>query len=545
MNEEILQFKRLGRAGRIVCLIVDGEPNASDKPGLAAAECFPPALRFHVAPDGTLSTNPAEPIAADMRSGKDGRRDAFLKLAAGIAGVGFDELKQRELQRQLRRAIIVSAASTGLLLTMAGLAFVAVLARREALSQRERATVERDRAERNFRDARDAVDRFYTKVSEEQLLRAEGLQPLRADLLREALEYYRRFLSQRRDDPAFAHEAAIVQTNVGAILGEVGDTEEALAAIREATVALERLHGGSAADARVTSRLYDSLGKEAVILDRLGRTDEALACHDRALGLFETLPADCPDRTPVQWQWLLTTKGAYQAKMGKFAEAAETYERSLAATDQAPKEIAPLGLGLEESSVGLVVSFVKPRSPAAIADIRIGDRIIKMADVELTDGERMAEVRRRMIPGNPLSVHIMRGEKPIDVTLTPVYLGDLLTALTKYNIGYLYLQRLRQPERAKPWLAASVDEYRRALLGNSSGTPDVRDGLASAACELGTCGYQLGDGTLEEVGLREGVAASEENVRENPQVPRYRTKLAINLANLATILQNRGDLGAA
>ena len=184
VNEEILDYKRLGRSGRILCLIVDGEPNSTDKPGLEAAECFAPALRFHLAEDGSLSTAPAEPIAADMRPGKDGRRDAWLKLVAGVAGVGFDELKQRELQRQLRRAITISFASLLLLVTMAGLTVAAVLSRREAVRQRAIAATERDRAEQNFRDARDAVNRFYTKVSEEQLLKAEGLQPLRADLLK-------------------------------------------------------------------------------------------------------------------------------------------------------------------------------------------------------------------------------------------------------------------------------------------------------------------------------------------------------------------------
>lgn len=43
VNEEILTFKRLGRSDRILALIVDGEPNASDgKPGFERdQECFP------------------------------------------------------------------------------------------------------------------------------------------------------------------------------------------------------------------------------------------------------------------------------------------------------------------------------------------------------------------------------------------------------------------------------------------------------------------------------------------------------------------------
>ena len=57
VNEEVLYFKRLGRADRILALIVDGEPNATDgKPGVPAEdECFPEAMRFHIGEAGELS----------------------------------------------------------------------------------------------------------------------------------------------------------------------------------------------------------------------------------------------------------------------------------------------------------------------------------------------------------------------------------------------------------------------------------------------------------------------------------------------------------
>jgi len=545
VNEEILTFKRLGRSGRILCLIVDGEPNATDKPESAAAECFPPALRFQLADDGTLSTTPAEPIAADMRSGKDGRRDAWLKLAAGIAGVGFDALKQRELQRQLRRAIVLSAASLLLLVTMAALTVAAVVARREAIRQQVIATAERDRAEQNFRDARDAVDRFYTKVSEEQLLKAEGLQPLRAELLREALDYYRRFLAQRKGDPAFALEAAIVQGNVGGILSEVGGPEEALEAAHEATVALEQLDGTSPSDATITSRLSESLGNEAVNLNRLGRAAEALAAHEQAIAVFERLPTNAAERTLVEWQRLLMAKGAFEAKLGRFADAARSYERSLEAAAQIKKEIAPLGISLEPATGGLLVVSVQPRSPAAVAGIRVSDVIKSIAGVALDDPARMGDVRGRMRVGEDMAVEILRGTENVEVALRPVQLGDFLIASTKYNLGYLYLQRLQRPGEAKPWLIESVDEYRRALLKETASAPDVREGLAFAAGVLGTCGYQLGDVELQERSMSESVATSEENVRANPGVPRYRSTLAVNLANIATLLQSQGKLQEA
>lgn len=105
VNEEILTFKRLGRANRVLALIVDGEPWASvAKPGVPVErECFPPALRFQLGTDGQLSDVQAEPIAADARAHADGRQNALLKLLAGVVGVNYDELRQRERIRRRRR----------------------------------------------------------------------------------------------------------------------------------------------------------------------------------------------------------------------------------------------------------------------------------------------------------------------------------------------------------------------------------------------------------------------------------------------------------
>jgi hypothetical protein len=117
VNEEIKGFKSLGRENRVLCLIVDGEPNA--KPDSGQLECFPPAVRFRVDGSGELTDEPTEPIAADARKGKDGRANAKLKLLSGILSVGYDELKQREKQRQYYRKLrIAASAVVFLLITM-------------------------------------------------------------------------------------------------------------------------------------------------------------------------------------------------------------------------------------------------------------------------------------------------------------------------------------------------------------------------------------------------------------------------------------------
>ena len=139
VNEEVLAFKRLGRDERIFCLIVEGEPNASELPRHEAEECFAPALRFKLDANSQLTGERTEPIAADARAGKDGKTNAKLKLIAGMLDVGFDQLKQREQQRRLRRMTSVTALAMIVMLATTVLAITAVIARRDAQRRQKQA----------------------------------------------------------------------------------------------------------------------------------------------------------------------------------------------------------------------------------------------------------------------------------------------------------------------------------------------------------------------------------------------------------------------
>jgi hypothetical protein len=119
VNAEIQAYKAMGREDRVLCVIVDGEPNAAPDSGLL--ECFPPAVRFRAGSDGQLSSVESEPIAADAREGKDGRKKALLKLLAGLLEVGFDELYQREQVRLRRAKLLRTATFCGIAIAAAAL----------------------------------------------------------------------------------------------------------------------------------------------------------------------------------------------------------------------------------------------------------------------------------------------------------------------------------------------------------------------------------------------------------------------------------------
>lgn len=118
VTEEIRFFKQHRGSDRIFCLIVGGEPNASDKPELGAQECFPETLRYQVDAAGALTAERMEPIAADLREGKDGKNNACLKLIAGLLGVRYDELRRRDHERQMLNLLVMGGVTLGLLAVM-------------------------------------------------------------------------------------------------------------------------------------------------------------------------------------------------------------------------------------------------------------------------------------------------------------------------------------------------------------------------------------------------------------------------------------------
>jgi hypothetical protein len=144
VEEEVRAFK--GGSGRdhIVALIAKGAPNATDR-GRPEEECFPNSMRFDV--DAANKPIPIEPIAADLRSDGDGRERAFLKIVAGLLGVGFDDLYQREKRRQKRRRLVAGAVALLGLLAVAGVyASIARLGHSQKQIQQEVATVKQDAA---------------------------------------------------------------------------------------------------------------------------------------------------------------------------------------------------------------------------------------------------------------------------------------------------------------------------------------------------------------------------------------------------------------
>ena len=121
VTREIELFRELHPNAPILVALAAGEP----------VDALPKLLRA----DGV------EPLAADFRREGDGKRLAFLKIVAGLAGLPLDALVQREAQRQLRRVTVVTLGAIVTALVMGALLVVAL--RAQAETERQRSDAER------------------------------------------------------------------------------------------------------------------------------------------------------------------------------------------------------------------------------------------------------------------------------------------------------------------------------------------------------------------------------------------------------------------
>jgi tetratricopeptide (TPR) repeat protein len=192
VNEEIRAFIRSGRGDRIFAFVVDGDPAAV----VGDEACFPEALRFRSGPDGELTGELLEPIAADARPEGDGRQRALGKLIAGMIGVGYDDLRQREVQRRNQRLIAITAASILGMAVTVGLALAAYLAREDAERRRTQAENLLGFMVGDLRDSLEPLGRLdlLDKVGDEAMAYFSSVEP--GDLTDDGLSRQAQALTQ-------------------------------------------------------------------------------------------------------------------------------------------------------------------------------------------------------------------------------------------------------------------------------------------------------------------------------------------------------------
>ena len=133
--EELRYFLSLGRADRVLTVLVEGEPD----------EAFPEALRYQTV-DGVQVEK--EPLAADVRAASletilKKLKNEKLRILAPMLGVSYDDLRQRARRRKNR---IIASVTAAAFLLLSGFLGYAIVKNNEIAKKNEEITAERNEA---------------------------------------------------------------------------------------------------------------------------------------------------------------------------------------------------------------------------------------------------------------------------------------------------------------------------------------------------------------------------------------------------------------
>ena len=202
--------------------------------------------------------------------------------------------------RQHRNWAVAGAA------TLLGIAVVASVAVVVIEGARRSETTARKEAETNFNMAQRAVEVYLTNVSENTLLSQQDsldIRTLRRELLNSALEYYKQFAEQRKNDPSLRKQLANAYFRVGQLTREIGSTPLAIDALRSAQAIFEPLVRADPNDHELAGRLADCYLAIGRIQSTLGDYSGAMQMLSQSRAILERLarhrPSDAAHRSSL------------------------------------------------------------------------------------------------------------------------------------------------------------------------------------------------------------------------------------------------------
>lgn len=150
-------------------------------------------------------------------------------------------------------------------------------------------------SDRNLQHALRVADDLLTRVSEEELLKKSGLDPLRRDLLAQAQSHYQKFLAENADNPRIRRELANAHLRVGDIEYELDNRSAAQQSLASAEKLQRMMLKEDPRDPEVRRSLSDTLKVTGEWAKRDEKLPEAIKAFTEAAELRDVLVQEFPD----------------------------------------------------------------------------------------------------------------------------------------------------------------------------------------------------------------------------------------------------------
>jgi tetratricopeptide (TPR) repeat protein/tRNA A-37 threonylcarbamoyl transferase component Bud32 len=456
--------------------------------------------------------------------------------------------------RWCRRNQALSAllATIALLLTsaLAGLAWsnqLIVLERDEARRQRQR-------AEARSRQARRAVDDMYTQVAERWLAEQGTLTAVQREFLEKALAFYEELARDEVADPAIERERAKVLRRVGQIRGRLGQSREAVAALREALPLWRAICARDPDGADSLHELAETSRTLGQYLGWSGRWTEGARALEQAAGAYETLVGRHPE------------VGTYRSRLVE-ARCRLAVHHQVTGRPGPALEAAGAALATAERWSG--------DAPGGSSSAVARAEALRWSGYVLWKTGRYAEAERALRASIDLAGHLPAEEPAVlDEPQTWTYLGRLLLAMGRPREAEAALRQalaknetlIRESpavpvpregavlmrlclaaalqatggaEEAQAQAERAVQELER-LIAEFPGFDNFRGHLTPGLRRLGLLRAEAGRAADAEAVLRRALEAAEDTSGRDPEDVNDRDELGAVLLDLGRLLARTG-----
>jgi serine/threonine protein kinase len=412
----------------------------------------------------------------------------------------------RKYARRHKTALATAAAFAVLL--VAATATSIVLAS-WALRERDRAEQQKRAAETNFKRSLDAVDKMLTRVGETELLYVPQMEPVRRDLLQDALRFYQEFLRERGDSRVVRAEAAGAYTRVGKIQSQLGQSDEAEAAFRQAATLLEELLAESPDDPALGNDLagvHNNLG--VLYMTDTQRWPQAVTSYRHCLTILEELERHHPNAKNRKDMAVshLNLVNIYRM-MGEYDPAVKDFDEGRALLDGLLADDpgnAEYSARLAEcyNNVGLVYAA---QGHTADAEAVYRKELDLYKQLRHDHPDVVTYQRGMSAAYNNLGLLYVRDRKHAkaeeaykeSLALNEATLRDhpnvvrfMLDLAGSYGNMAIHVRRSRSPKESLPWAEKSLAMY-EAILKRDARFVDARVGLFDAHHSRANALYQL------------------------------------------------------
>ena len=241
------------------------------------------------------------PPSAGYRLHKFARRNKRMLATAGVLVLAMVLGTSVSMWQALRATEAEGLAEERLETASANYQTAEEQRQRAEASEREAKTNEglakdaQKQSAESLKDALAAVDQMLTRVGQERLANVPQMEPVRRELMQDALKFYQKFLQKNSADPLIRRETAMAYRRLAEVHRNLGQYAEAETHYSKAFALFAELATVSPLEPSTRSDLSVAHLELANCLDHLGKREEHEKCIRRAVEIAEQLVKEYPN----------------------------------------------------------------------------------------------------------------------------------------------------------------------------------------------------------------------------------------------------------